>query len=74
VRQQRLHGYFIMNAYWEPLDFELPTSAVSWRRWIDTSLKSPLDIVPWQAAVPLSDRVYRAAERSVVVLFEEAAL
>ncbi len=74
VRRRRLHGYFILNAYWEPLDFELPPSAVSWRRWIDTSLKSPLDIVPSQIAVPLSDRVYRAAGRSVVVLFEEAPL
>jgi isoamylase len=72
VRQQGLHGYFIVNAYWEPLDFELPPSAVSWRRWIDTSLTAPLDIVLWQMAAPLPGHVYRAAARSVVVLFEEA--
>jgi isoamylase len=72
VRRQGLHGYFIMNAYWEPLDFELPSAAAAWRRWIDTSLTPPLDIVPWQTATPLSDHTYRAAARSVVVLFEEA--
>jgi glycogen operon protein len=72
LQQQGLHGYIIMNAYWEQLDFELPPSFTSWRRWIDTSLDSPFDIVPWQSTVPLSERVYRAAGRSVVVLFEEA--
>jgi glycogen operon protein len=74
VRQQGLHGYIIMNAHWEPLDFQLPPSNVSWRRWLDTSLTSPLDIVPWQTAVALPDHLYRAAARSVVVLFEEAPL
>jgi glycogen operon protein len=74
LRQEALHAYFIMNAYWEPLDFELPPPTISWRRWIDTSLISPLDIAPWQMAAPLSDHVYRAAARSVVVLFEEAPI
>ena len=67
--------YLILNAYWEPLDFELPSvgdgGASSWRRWIDTSLESPQDIVPWQTAPPLSGHTYRAAARSVVVLFGE---
>jgi isoamylase len=43
----------------------------AWRRWIDTSLGSPHDIVPWDTALPVSGRTYRAAPRSVVVLFEE---
>ena len=40
--------YLILNAYWEPLDFELPgvPGGGAWRRWIDTSLKSPQDIAP----------------------------
>jgi glycogen operon protein len=67
--------YVIMNAYWEPLEFELPTvekgRAGVWRRWIDTSLESPRDIVPWQAAASLPDQTYRAAARTVVVLFRE---
>ena len=67
--------YLILNAYWEPLDFELPPAgddgAGSWRRWIDTALESPEDIVPWQAAPAVSSPTYRAAPRSVVVLFGE---
>ena len=39
---------FILNAYWEPLEFELPPvhgGETQWRRWIDTALDSPHDIV-----------------------------
>ena len=54
LRQEGLCVYLILNAYWEPLDFELPPAgdggASSWRRWIDTSLDSPQDIVPWETA------------------------
>ena len=43
LRQEGLRMYLILNAYWEPLDFELPPvgddGASSWRRWIDTSLE-----------------------------------
>ena len=67
--------YLILNAYWEPLEFELPPvgdgGPSSWRRWIDTALESPQDIVPWQTAPSLSGNSYRAAARSVVVLFAE---
>jgi isoamylase len=62
----RLH--VILNAYWEPLDFELPPLG-PWRRRIDTSLDSPGDIVDWQAAPAVSGAAYRAEARSVVVLF-----
>ena len=63
--------YFILNAYWEPLDFELPpvTAENPWRRWIDTSLDSPDDIAEWQAAPQVTARSYRAGPRSVVTLF-----
>src|SRR6266849_6597579 len=41
--------HFIFNAYWEPLEFELPLVANGgrhpWHRWIDTFLDSPDDIV-----------------------------
>jgi glycogen operon protein len=62
--------HLILNAFWEPLDFELPTlqDRVAWRRWIDTTLDSPHDIVDWQAAPPISGRSYQAGPRSVVVL------
>jgi len=39
-----------------------------WRRWIDTSLDSPADIVEWENAVPVSAPVYTTGPRSVVVL------
>ena len=75
--QEGLAVYLILNAYWEPQAFELPAAgdgaASSWRRWIDTSLEAPNDIVPWQEAPTLSGPVYRADARSVVVLFAEAA-
>ena len=73
VRQEGICIYLILNAYWEPLDFELPRGNVgrpsAWRRWIDTSLGSPEDIVPWQMAPSLCGPTYRAAARTVVVLF-----
>jgi isoamylase len=73
LEREQLRVYIVLNAYWEYLDFELPPIAShgSWRRWIDTSSTSPLDIFPWDAAPALSDCSYRVAPRSVVVLFEE---
>jgi glycogen operon protein len=75
MQKERHAVYMILNAYWEPLHFELPPvssgSANPWRRWIDTGLDSPLDIVPWQTAPPIPENRYRAEARSVVVLFAE---
>jgi isoamylase len=69
----KLLFHSIMNAYWEPLDFELPPLANgsddSWRRWIDTTFDSPHDIVEWQSAPAVEGRTYKAGPRSVVVLF-----
>jgi len=66
--------YLIFNAYWEPLLFELPQGANSgqtcWRRWIDTSLDSPNDVVEWQAAPTVPGPTYAAGPRSVVVLWK----
>jgi glycogen operon protein len=63
--------HVILNAYWEPLEFELPPIAEGgrpWRRWIDTFLDSPHDIVDWEEAPPVTGPRYRAGPRSVVVL------
>src|SRR5262249_10325050 len=46
-------------------------SASPWRRWIDTSLESPQDIVSWRAAPEFTGQAYPAAARSVVVLFRD---
>jgi isoamylase len=71
MRRAGLKLHLIMNPYWEPLDFEMPQpeGGRTWRRWIDTALDSPDDIVPWQDAPTFTDRAYRAAPRSVVVLW-----
>jgi isoamylase len=72
VRKERLLFHVIHNAYWDSLDFELPAVDASyrgsWRRWIDTGLDSPDDIVEWHHALPVSADVYRAGPRSTVVL------
>jgi len=63
--------HLILNAYWEPLEFELLTldAGRSWRRWIDTALASPHDINPWRGSPPVTGSRYLAEPRSVVVLF-----
>ena len=67
-----LRFHVIFNAYWELLEFELPPigngDGNPWRRWIDTSLESPYDIVEWQKAPPVEGQTYPAGPRSVVVL------
>jgi glycogen operon protein len=66
--------YFIFNAYWEPLEFELPLANQHnpWRRWIDTSLDSPGDIAEWETAPPVETSAWRAAPHSVTVLYARA--
>ena len=75
LRRDRLLVHLIFNAYWEALGFELPPvgdgDGTPWRRWIDTVLDSPHDIVPWQTAPPVPGDIYRAEARSVVVLFAD---
>jgi len=73
LRGEGLQFHLILNAYWEPLDFELPRLAVgrSWRRWIDTALESPLDISPWHTAPPVAGDSYRVESRSVAMMFAE---
>jgi glycogen operon protein len=67
---EQLRFHMIVNAFWEPLEFELPAGGgqYAWRRWIDTALDSPRDIVPWESAELVNGREYRTEHRSVVVL------
>ena len=67
--QKELLVHLILNAYWEPLEFEVPPADSPWRRWIDTSLSSPQDIVDWKKAPSVHGRTYAAGPRSVVVLY-----
>ena len=71
---ERTLYHVILNAYWEPLEFELPSAAADggrspWRRWVDTFLDSPHDIVERAQAPLVPGHTYRAEPRSVVVLF-----
>jgi isoamylase len=75
IRGEKLLFYVILNAYWQPLDFELPrldsAGENPWRRWIDTALDSPHDIFEWEIAESIPGYAYRAESHSVVMLFRE---
>jgi glycogen operon protein len=63
----RLHG--MISSYWEPLDFQLPDPGpIPWRRWVDTSLPSPEDILDYAASPPVNGGRYRVAPRSIVLV------
>jgi isoamylase len=64
------HVDILLNAYWEPLEFELPamTNGRVWRRLIDTSLDSPLDICASPLAELTEQTSYICHARSSVVL------
>ncbi len=73
---QSMFGRFLfhgmLNAYWEPLTFELPPvpeeSQSVWRRCIDTALPAPDDIAPWATAPGVTRPTYTVEPRSFVVL------
>jgi isoamylase len=73
IPKEKLMFYIAFNSYWEDLEFELPSLEQSsnnlWRRWIDTSLESPADIIDWQTAQLVRGLKYSVASRSVAVLF-----
>ncbi len=66
----RLH--VMINAYWEPLVFELPPvnrrGEGPWHRWIDTSRDSPHDIRAWAQASVVSGTTCLVQPRSVCVV------
>jgi isoamylase len=63
------HLYLIVNAYWEPVRFDLPVCpGWRWKRSIDTSYPSPRDIVEPGAEHLIEEPAqYEAAPRSIVV-------
>ncbi len=71
LKNEAVFAHIIFNAYWEPLDFELPVLAngsQNWWRWIDTALESPHDICEWNGETHVPESTYRVSARSVVVL------
>ncbi len=72
--RERFTIHAMLNAYWEPLAFELPAVGEhphkNWRRWIDTSSPSPDDICAWEDAPTVSGSSYVVEARSLVLLVE----
>jgi isoamylase len=71
LKNEATFAHIMFNAYWEPLDFELPvlaTGCPNWWRWIDTALDPPNDICEWNGEAHVPGATYRVGARSVVVL------
>jgi glycogen operon protein len=61
--------YVASNAFWEPLELELPeTEDRHWYRVVDTWLPGDDDIVPEEEASFLPERKYLIQPRSTIVL------
>jgi isoamylase len=62
--------HLMLNAYWEPLAFELPSpEGPGWYRLVDTFLESPDDICDLPAAPVVEPSTYLVQPRSAVLLF-----
>jgi isoamylase len=71
-RQGRFLFHLILNAYWEPLKFELPlvgTRTGLWHRLIDTFRPPPEDITHWIDAPIVGEPSYLVQPRSLVAFF-----
>ncbi len=67
--------YVMINSYWEDLVFEIQDHGPNpWKKLIDTSLKSPHDIVRENQAMELSSDFISVAERSITVLISEKTI
>jgi len=66
------HLHIMLNAYWEPLLFDLPPLPTGdgkhWRRIVDTALSAPDDFRDLETAPPVTGDHYRLEARSAVVL------
>jgi isoamylase len=62
--------HVMLNAYWEPLDFELPPVRYrkQWRRIADTALPSPDDFCEPAEAPAVKAATYQVASRAAVLL------
>ncbi len=67
------HLHIIFNAYWEPLEFDLPPlyKGEIWHRIVDTSLPSPEDFCDVSSAPKISGGTYYATARSAIVLIAQ---
>jgi isoamylase len=78
VQGRRGLFHLILNAYSEPLRFELPPptgdTQGSWRRVIDTFLDSPVDFCEWDEAPQVEGPTYLVQPRSIVLLVAQNAI
>ena len=67
------HAHAIVNAWREPLNFELPQVESGWRLMVDTFLPFPSDIYRWEEAPVVETGSYLAGPHSVVFLAADAS-
>ena len=75
-----LHAYqstlhLMINAYWEPLDFEVPpreAASDAWRVRVDTYADPPHDIYESAEAPIVEGATYRVQPRSIVMLLSQS--
>ncbi len=66
--------HYMINAFTEALDFEIPPLAgigSSWKRWMDTSLPSPDDICLMADARVVNGATYKVNAHTMVVLIDQ---
>ena len=62
--------YVMINAYWQPLQFQIQEGAPQhWVRFVDTGLASPDDFS--NCGLPLQQLTYQVAPRSIVILVRD---
>jgi isoamylase len=70
--QSKFLFHCMMNAYWEPLAFELRSSeagdSLSWRKCVDTAAASPDDVQPWESAPAVANGRFLVPARALVLL------
>jgi glycogen operon protein len=69
---ERIRFHMMFNAYWEPLQFQIPPPAAgakfAWRRLMDTSLESPGAVVSLNDAPTIEGGSYTVQPHTVVAL------
>lgn len=67
------HLFIMLNAYWEPLAFQVPELPTGrrWARLVDTAQPSPADIAEPPVLLDENQHTYPATSRSAIVLIEQ---
>ncbi len=70
------HAYAVFNAYWQPLNFQLPplTEPESFHKILDTNLSFVVAIEALKDLKPVREKTLIVPERSIIVLMSTAGL